>query len=228
MRTQLKTKVDKGLMACAKEVLVIDYQIADAERPERRKQKVLPSIESLCARVEGCSFQRVVELSKKIRTLPPTPEYAPALSLISKLKERAILLVGGDEVPPVTGWVHRDLLAEILMGCQFVNANLHELTAVAWYLTGEESPQTFAEACDDLTAHVAMIEKLREKRAKLVQEAADAMTLDDLEIHFYHGSAKTWFSNTGREVSASAPGDPQGIEALVQWLKAHPEVAASL
>lgn len=228
MRTQLKTKVDKGLMACAKEVLVIDYQIADAERPERRKQKVLPSIESLCARVQGCSFQRVVELSKKIRTLPPTAEYAPALSLIAKLKERAILLVGGDEIPPITGWVHRDLLAEILMGCQFVGCNVHELTAIAWFQAGEESPETFAEACDDLAKHCEMIEQLRQKRATLIQEAANAMTLDDLEIHFYHGSAKTWFSGTNREVPASAPGDGSGIEALVRWLGSHPESAASL
>lgn len=228
MRTQLKTKVDKGLMACAKEVVAIDYQIADAERPERRKQKVLPSIQSLCARVQGCTVERVVELSKKIQTLPPTPEYAPALSLIAKFKDRAILLVGGDEVPPITGWVHRDLLPEILMSCQFIGCNIHELVAVAWYQAGQEHPQTFAEACDDLTKHCEMIEKLREQRVKLLQEAADAVTLPDLDFHYYAGSAKVWFANTNREVPSSVPGDPQGIEALVQWLRAHPEAAANL
>lgn len=228
MRTQLKTKVDKGLMACAKEVVAIDAKILDAERPERRKQKVEPSIQSLCARVQGCTVERIVELSEKVKSLPATPEYAPALSLIAKLKDRAVLIVGGDEVPPITGWVHRDLLPELIMSCQFLGCNIHELTAVAWYQAGQEQPEAFAEACDDLAKHAQMIEQLKATRAKLVQEAADAMTLDDLEIHFYSGSAKTWFAGTNREVPASAPGDPQGIEALVRWLHVHPETAAAL
>ena len=216
-RTNLKKSVEKRLIKYIPEISEVDEQIVDAERPERRKWKFVAAVASICERI-GCTPKDISELADHLLTLPRTPEYAPVLSFVARTKDRALKLLGGDEVPPMSNFVHRDLMADLVMSMQFIqNCNVLKLVAASWEIAGRECPEAFAEGCECPTKHQEMIDKLKEKRVRLVQEAANSLTLEDLEIHVHGPMANCWYADTNREVAASALGNTVGVENLVRW-----------
>lgn len=223
MSLRAPLKAAKPFNFYLKQLLQLSVDEKEARRIERSKMSADAALDYICLHAD-CDRKRLEELDAKMVKLPQSAEFSYAFHFVDEIKRRA-LDHDGDRVPPTTGWVHHDLLPRLALSCQFLRCNVMELVGVAWRRAAREQPEVFALGYNSQAEHEAHLASFAMKREKLLQEAANALDFEqDLQIDWYLGGSRAWYAISGRAVPASGPGDPQGIQTLIDWLHEHPEV----
>lgn len=210
-----------------KEVLPLDAEIAHAESLPARHYNADAFVRE-ALHLANATREQVDSAEKFLAELQETPENQSALRFLSELTNLYADPFGPPAPIASFGAVYQRARLrpeEVGIACLDLNISRLVLGAVAALRATRLAPQTFAQGCDDIARHEQRIAELHARRTELLQAAADAVQVCDLQ---WTGLGRVGYAISNGEVPASAPGDVSGMEALVAWLKTHPEVASSL
>lgn len=199
-------------------------ELRDARRSERIRLNADAYMKE-ALRLAAATLPEIEALDQQLAALPPSPELEAAQRFVAGLAHLAADH-HGSFVPPAGNFPYPLLGTtpeEVGSSCMELHVSRLELAAVAALRAIRTAPEIFAEGCDDAAQHEQYVATLGQEIEQLMQQAADALGLDDLLFTFGGvGAAHVSYALSKGAVPASGPGDPRGLPALIGWMEEHP------